>query len=474
MSGHIVYAGAPMATLSEAGEAFRGLSRAAESFLAFAQRHPGEAWELDERVVTLPDWLPPGHSSTLQPWPTFVGGEKLREMRRATVEVTRLVKSVPERIFGNDAKQISRFFGIGNEALTALLLVPPNGIDEGFARCDLIDSAEGFKCLEVNASARIGGWDVRLWADLYRKTPRIAEFLAEQGLEISFVDTLEVMFSQIVQHSTQRGLGREGSLNIAVVVNPEVVQNNARAEGHFNMVLAEVLRGRGLEGRVWIGTYHDLRAAGGLAYHRSGARIHAVVEYTDTMTPTEIFRCFKAERISLYGGPISNILADKRNLALLSQHQDSDRFDARDRDLIRAHVPWSRLVLSGGTGDGREALPTFDDLLAGRERLVLKKGLSYKGQDVVIGPHTAPQDWEKALRTAFAAGDWMVQEHVVSRPYLYYHRERGPCPHEVVWGTFCFGSTYGGEFLRMLAEGLGKGIVSYAHGATKGFLFTVE
>ncbi len=469
-----------MATLSEAGAAFCGLSRAAESFLAFTQRYPGEAWELDSTAVTLPDWLPPGHSSTLQPWPTFIGGEKLREMRSATIEVTRLVKSVPERVFGGDAKEISRFYRIGNETLTGILLAPPNGIAEGFARCDLIDSAEGFKCLEVNASARIGGWDVRFWTDLYRRTPRIAEFLAEQGLEISCVDTLEVMFSHIVRHSTQRGLGREGSFNIAVVVNADVAQANARAEGHFNSVLAEVLHEHGLEGRVWIGAYHDLRVTRGLPHHRDGARVHAVVEYTDATTPVEIYRCFKAETVSLYGGPVSHILADKRNLALLSELQDSDLFDAEDRSLIRAHVPWSRLVLPGGPHPwpenncrGREAAPAFDELLAGRERLVLKKGLSFKGQDVVIGPRTAPQDWEKALRGALAEGGWMIQEHVASRPYLYYHRERGPSPHEVVWGTFCFGSTYGGEFLRMMAEGLGEGIVSFAHGATKGFVFQV-
>jgi hypothetical protein len=462
-----------MATLSEAGETFRGLSRAAESFLAFTQRYPGLAWELDSTAVTIPDWLPPEHSSTLQPWPTFVGGEKLHEVQRATLEVTRLVKSVPEKVFGGNAKEISRFFGIGDEALMALLLVPPNGIDEGFARCDLIDSAEGFKCLEVNASARIGGWDVRLWADLYRRTPRIAEFLAEQGLEISYVDTLEVMFSHIVRHSTQRGLGREGSLNIAVVVNAEVAQVNTRGEGHFNEAFTKVLDKHGLEGRVWIGSYHDLRVVGGLPYHRSGARIHAVVEYTDVVTPTEIFRCFKAGTVSLYGGPVSQIIADKRNLALLSELQDSSLFDAEDRSLIRAHVPWSRLVLPG-TGHGREAAPTYDELLAGRERLVLKRGMSFKGQDVIIGPRTSPQDWEKALQRAVAEGCWMVQEHVTSRPYLYYHRERGPSPHEVVWGTFCFGSTYGGEFLRMMAEGLGEGIVSFAHGATKGFVFMAE
>jgi len=462
-----------MATLSEAAETFRGLSGAAASFFEFTQRYPGEAWELASQAG-FPDWLPPGHSLTLQPWPTFVGGEKLREMRRATIEAVQLVKHVPERVFGNDAQEIARFYGLESAALAAHMLAPPNGIAEGFARCDLIDSAEGFKCLEVNASARIGGWDVSFWADLYRRTPRIAEFLAEQGLEISYVDTLEVMFSHIVWHSTQRGLGNEGSLNIAVLVNTDLAQANARAEGHFNAVLREILRERGLEGRVWIGAYPDLRVAGGVPHHRDGARVHAVVEYTDAMTPPEIYRCFKAGTVSLYGGPISHILSDKRNLALLSTLRDSDVFDGEERDLIRAHVPWSRLVLpEGQTGPGWVAAPAFGDLLAGRERLVLKKGLSFKGQDVIIGARTAPQDWEQALRNALAEGNWMVQEHVASRPYLYYHRERGPSPHEVVWGTFSFGSTFGGEFLRMMAEGLGEGIVSFAHGATKGFVFPV-
>jgi hypothetical protein len=462
-----------MATLSEAGEAVGGLSRAAESFLAFARRHPGETWAFDYAAARLPDWLL-DDPSPVQPWPTFVSGEKLREVERATVEVTRLVKSIPERVFERDAKAVSEFYGL-DEPWASFLITPPNGIAEGFARCDFLDSAAGFKCLEVNVSACIGGWDVRYWVDLYRATPRIAEFLAEEEIEISYFDPLPAMFSHVAGHTAEQGLCRDGSLNTALVVHPNVLEHTRQAEGHFSSVYSEVLRERGLEGKLWLCSYPDgPRAAGSVLRDRDGARIHAVIEYTDAMTPQDVFRCFKAGTATLYDGPVCRILTDKRNLAILSELEGSGLFDAEERKIIRDHVPWSRLLLDGTAGGGRPGAPSLDDLLAERERLVLKKGLSSKGDHVVIGLWTDPETWERALRTAFAEGGWLVQEHVASRTYTYYHDKLGPCPHGMVWGMFCFGSSYGGGFLRMMPEALGGGIINSARGATKGYAFEVD
>lgn len=51
--------------------------------------------------------------------------------------------------------------------------------------------------------------------------------------------------------------------------------------------------------------------------------------------------------------------------------------------------------------------------------------------------------------------------------------EVGAGPHDVVWGTFCFGDRYGGGFLRMMPRGEGDGIINAARGATEGFLFEI-
>src|SRR5262245_19414163 len=49
-----------------------------------------------------------------QSWPTFVGSEKLAELKRVGVEVSRLIRSVPERVFHNDPVQLADFYGIGS------------------------------------------------------------------------------------------------------------------------------------------------------------------------------------------------------------------------------------------------------------------------------------------------------------------------------------------------------------------------
>src|SRR6202035_2793349 len=53
----------------------------------------------------------------VQPWPTFVGAEKLAEIRRVSIEVCRLLRGVPERIFKHDPVKLAEFYRLPSPAI---------------------------------------------------------------------------------------------------------------------------------------------------------------------------------------------------------------------------------------------------------------------------------------------------------------------------------------------------------------------
>ena len=114
------------------------------------------------------------------------------------------------------------------------------------------------------------------------------------------------------------------------------------------------------------------------------------------------------------------VLTDERNGALFS-HQE--------RDLIRRHIPWTRVVQDVGTARYGEHVDLLAFIRANRESLVLKPSDEYGGTGVTLGWETSERDWDEAIERAVSAtkpGEkscaWIVQERIPIRrevfPYI--------------------------------------------------------
>jgi hypothetical protein len=240
-------------------------------------------------------------------------------------------------------------------------------------------------------------------------------------------------------------------------------------------IYADLLRatGAGVRGRVvFCGGAGELSVKSCCLYH-GDLRIHAVLNYIADVLPQQIYWCQKAGTLSLYNGPLTMMMSDKRNLALLSALGDSEAFDEEERRIIHDHVPWSRVVVEGKTTYRGETVSFPDFLFAAREDLVLKLGIGHAGKDIFVGRFTPADEWNRQAREAVGHGGWMVQEHVEGYPYLYADGEGNVRPQNVVWGLFCFGSRYGGGYLRMLPRGVRRGVVNSGGGAVEGPIFEV-
>src|SRR5467141_4694411 len=114
------------------------------------------------------------------------------------------------------------------------------------------------------------------------------------------------------------------------------------------------------------------------------------------------------------------VLTDERNGALFSHHE---------RELIRRHIPWTRVVEDTGTAHYGDHIELLDFVRKNRSNLVLKPSDEYGGFGVTLGWETNEHDWDEAIARAISAtkpGEascaWIVQERIPIRrevfPYI--------------------------------------------------------
>jgi hypothetical protein len=398
-------------------------------------------------------------------------------MERVSTGLARLIKSLPQRVFDDDPGRLRDFYGLASADLARLMVQPPDGRAAAIGRGDFLDSAAGLQCLEFNMLSALGGWEAALWAEAYLRVPVFARFLREERLRVASRDTVSLLFAHAIAEAAEAA--PDGEINVALVAPERTAAHGQHLEGWLAGRYAAALArtAPGATGALVVLPYPGLRERGG-ALWAGGRRIHAAVELHDEGTAPQALRAFRSGGLKLFNAPIRAILTDKRNLALLSELGESgDRLDPAERDLVRRHVPWTRrLAAASAVWRGREVwLPEL--ARAARPELVIKKARAGRGAAVHLGAATPEPQWRTEVEQALAEGDWIVQERVEPLPYVHQLGERGWAPHDVVWGLFVLGDTYGGGFLslapREARTETGGGVINVMRGATVGAIFEV-
>lgn len=439
-------------------------------FLRFADKHP----DLVQRstfscVVDYPGM----EGYHLQGWPTWVSRAELALMEKASVAICRLVKSLPDRVFGGDHAALADFFDLESEAQATLLLESPNGIEGAIARIDFIQTPAGMKCLEVNLG-NLGMWQATFLCPRFLNLPIIQEFLHQAGLRAGYTNAVSQLFRHVIDNQLDRHPDWSGDLNLAIVVSPDGHYGpRCHPLDFYREEYARLLAERGLEGQVFVLPESEIQERrGSLVYE--GTRLHLLVEQHYEFTTQKLFRAFKSGAINLFNGAIDRIIGDKRNLAILSEFSESPIFTAEERSVIREFVPWTRIVTAAETGFRGQTLPMAEVLREQRADLVLKQGQSFGGNSVVIGAHSSDDSWRAACNKAIdEAGCWIVQELIPPRRESYLLSDGQTCRHDMVWGMYVFRNAYAGAVMRMIPSE-SKAIINLSQGATVGLLYEVE
>ncbi|HEX5635264.1 MAG TPA: hypothetical protein VFX50_18600, partial [Gemmatimonadales bacterium] len=128
--------------------------------------------------------------------------------------------------------------------------------------------------------------------------------------------------------------------------------------------------------------------------------IHELVQRGGLDHP--IVRAVKDRAVCLVYGFRSKILHKKASLAVLSDERNAHLFDAHERAVIHAHVPWTRVVEERHTEHGGHAIDLVPFLHERREELVLKPNDDYGGAGIVLGWTVDDAAWAAAVQRALA------------------------------------------------------------------------
>ncbi|MGE5342658.1 MAG: hypothetical protein ACM3SY_14380 [Candidatus Omnitrophota bacterium] len=456
----------------ELKETQQKLSKVNTSFFEFVERHPVAFQASTFRTLDLNSKL-----FVLQPWPTFINKTAVDEFREASVKVFELIKSIPQRIFGNNVEKISAYYGLPLQVVKLHLEgATERHIRDLVGRGDFLLGPSGLKCLEFNITANLGGWYVPVWETLYLNHPLVGKFLREYQVKTHNSNLIHQFLEHILEaillesenlHSPERN-------TVFVVKNymSEAADLGVYLNAYYQTLLKK--KDRHLTGEVMVCDYHHMKTIDKHLYYK-GKRIHALVEFYNGLVPPEVQDVFRAGNVRLWNGPITDLLSSKLNLALLSDyHAAGSCFSDEEKRIIDRFIPWSRKVTRGSSTYGTEIIDLEHFILSQKDRLVIKSSVGYGGKSVFVGQKLSATEWEGVLRKALEGGNWMVQEFVEALSAVYQSGENGYEPHDMVWGIFVLGSQYGGTWVRVMPQKDNKGTINCHQGARVSVIFEVD
>jgi hypothetical protein len=111
----------------------------------------------------------------------------------------------------------------------------------------------------------------------------------------------------------------------------------------------------------------------------------------------------------------------KAFFAVLTDERNDGLFSFGERDLIRKHVPWTRVVGDVKTSHYGNPIELLAFIRKERQNMVLKPSDEYGGSGVTLGWETGEAAWDSTIEKAIAAkqqpdgGCWIVQERIPIR-----------------------------------------------------------
>jgi len=111
----------------------------------------------------------------------------------------------------------------------------------------------------------------------------------------------------------------------------------------------------------------------------------------------------------------------KAFFAVLTDERNAGMFSFDEREMIRQHVPWTRVVADVQTAHYGEHIELLAFVRRERNKLVLKPSDEYGGSGVTLGWETDEGAWDAAIEKAIAPnnGCWIVQERIPIRREVY-------------------------------------------------------
>jgi hypothetical protein len=463
----------------KANQTAKSLSAHHASFLQFVVRN-SEGLERShfKQVTEQTAFL----SHNFQPWPIFIDASTREELEHASVKVFQLMAEIPQRIFKDNSKTMSQYYGIPETDMDLMLFgVDIDYLKNCLGRGDYIMTSDSqLKCIEYNIVGNLGGWEIDFMMPQYTHVPVISKFLSNHGVRVKESRFFATLFSHFAREGIKRlkhSLAGKKELNVAIAF-PKLSDTNTNHS--IDIQLQMIYRGELAK--------LDPRFSGNLiscelgklepdqeGLMMDGKRIHVLLEMNNGGVSLPVMDLVNMDKLVVFNGPVTWLMSNKLNMALLSEHQDSDIFNKEEQDIIKKYIPWTRKTVPGQTDYHGESIQLEEFALQHREKLVLKPATGLGGEGVCIGRQSTADEWKNAVSEAINDKNWIIQDYYESATYMFQQGESGCNEHNAVWGLFVFGkSGYAGGFVRLLESINQSGVINVKQGAEKTILIEVE
>jgi uncharacterized circularly permuted ATP-grasp superfamily protein len=358
-----------------------------------------EAWMRDHDVVygdqTIPFVL----------MPHFVSPGQVKRMRHAVASLSRVLERFCEA-YGKDPA-LREELGLP-DAERDLIAIDP-GYPEAMRLCRLDAFLHGYelKFLEFNADSPAGmGYADAVYEGL---THAIDLPQVREDFDMAYAPMLPAFFANLLD--AYRSV-REGQPDLPESPRLALVDAAGTAtEPEFRIVTAAA-RQAGIDAAF--GNLDDLSYDGSLL-RLGGEPVHVVYrramaeEFFEGGPLVEAMRDQRAAVVNPFRNRVAN---NKKLFALLEDPRWADLSSRDDKEVIRATIPWTRIVRPGRVTYGDWVVDLLTFVSDNRERLVLKPASDYGGRGVALGMETSEADWDSLLEENADRSTLVVQEYV--------------------------------------------------------------
>jgi uncharacterized circularly permuted ATP-grasp superfamily protein len=130
-----------------------------------------------------------------------------------------------------------------------------------------------------------------------------------------------------------------------------------------------------------------------------------------------LVQAYSAGAVCMANAFTCKISHKKAFFAVLTDDRNSGLFSSTEHELIRRHIPWTRLLADVKTTRDGESFALTDYVRRRRNDFVLKPNDEYGGTGVLLGWETSEREWDSAIERALADRTcvWVVQERIAVR-----------------------------------------------------------
>jgi hypothetical protein len=356
------------------------------------------------------------HSPFLRPF--FLSPEDEERVRRATEVLAQLAERLAALALAD--KSLLAQFHLRAEEERLVRMPAGRGPASTASRVDAFLLPESLKFAEYNGESPAGAGYTETLAGIFRELPVMREFAKKFEVH-SYALSAKLLDALL---GTYRDWGGTGSRPQMLITDWKEVPTWSEFE---------ILKARFEALRVPV-VLADPRQLDwdGKKLTAKGKKIELVyrrVLINDILAkPQEceaLVKAYEAQAVCVANNFRCKIPHVKTFFAVLTEEKNAKLFSAEEKEVIRKHVPWTRVVADVKTDYLGKPIELLEYIRKNQSALVLKPSDEYGGTGVTLGWETDTKKWDQAIEAALPAKGndcWIVQEKIAMRrgefPYI--------------------------------------------------------